>query len=126
MPLYGNELTADRTPFDVGLGRVVKFDKKGDFVGKAALVERQSPPERLVGLVARGRRVPRHGYAVVDEAGTVVGEVTSGAPSPSLGKPIAMAYVAAGVPENGGLAVDIRGTREPVDVVDLPFYRRKK
>ncbi|MER7502370.1 glycine cleavage system aminomethyltransferase GcvT [Nonomuraea pusilla] len=125
MPLYGNELNVELTPFDAGLGRVVKFDKPGDFVGRAALeaVKDQPPARRLVGLVARGRRVPRHGYPVTKD-GAVVGEVTSGAPSQSLGKPIAMAYVDAGAHE--GLAVDIRGSQEPVDLVELPFYRRNK
>lgn len=124
MPLYGNELSADLTPFDAGLGRVVKFDKPGDFVGRAALEPLKDipPTRRRVGLVARGRRVPRHGYPVV-AAGQVVGEVTSGAPSQSLGKPIAMAYVDNGV--NEGLAVDIRGSHEAMDLVELPFYRRK-
>lgn len=127
MPLYGNELSADLTPFDAGLGRVVRFDKPGDFVGRAALEPfRDVPPaRRLVGLVGRGRRVPRHGYPVVVAGdGTVVGEVTSGAPSQTLGRPIAMAYVDSGL--SSGLAVDIRGSREPVEVVELPFYRRKK
>jgi aminomethyltransferase len=125
MPLYGNELTAELTPFDAGLGRVVRFDKPGDFVGRTALEAARDagPRRRLVGLVARGRRVPRHGYPVViQNGGAVVGEVTSGAPSQTLGKPIAMAYVAGDRSE--GLAVDIRGSHEPVDVVDLPFYRR--
>ncbi|MDP9860860.1 MULTISPECIES: glycine cleavage system aminomethyltransferase GcvT [Streptosporangium] len=125
MPLYGNELSADLTPFDAGLGRVVRFDKPGDFVGRAALepLKDVPPTRRRVGLVATGRRVPRHGYPVVSEDGAVVGEVTSGAPSQSLGRPIAMAYVDNDL--STGLAVDIRGSREPVDVVDLPFYRRK-
>ncbi|GAA4595446.1 glycine cleavage system aminomethyltransferase GcvT [Planotetraspora phitsanulokensis] len=135
MPLYGNELTEEQTPFDAGLGRVVRLDKPGDFVGRAALAERAAQPDqedgpgadalRLVGLVARGRRVPRHGYPVTRD-GVVVGEVTSGAPSQSLGKPIAMAYVSRSAVEAGGLTVDIRGSHEPVDVVDLPFYRRSK
>ncbi|MEV5740796.1 glycine cleavage system aminomethyltransferase GcvT [Microbispora rosea] len=127
MPLYGNELSAAITPFDAGLGRVVRFDKPGDFVGKAALerAAENGTKRRLVGLVARGRRVPRHGYSVTRE-GAVIGEVTSGAPSQSLGRPIAMAYVDEGALEKGGLAVDIRGSQEPVDVVDLPFYRRSK
>lgn len=129
MPLYGNELTTETTPFDAGLGRVVKLDKPGDFVGRAALAAHaDTPPGRtLVGLVARGRRVPRHGYDVVtvdDQDGTPCGVVTSGAPSPTLGKPIAMAYLDAETGAETGLAVDIRGTREPVDVVPLPFYRR--
>ncbi|MCK2221619.1 glycine cleavage system aminomethyltransferase GcvT [Actinomadura sp. ATCC 31491] len=125
MPLYGNELSAELTPFDAGLGRVVKFDKPGDFVGRSALeaVKDDAPRRRLVGLVARGRRVPRHGYPVTHD-GAVVGEVTSGAPSQTLGRPIAMAYVDTGAGE--GLAVDIRGSQEPVDLVELPFYRRKK
>ncbi|MEU0571076.1 glycine cleavage system aminomethyltransferase GcvT [Nonomuraea sp. NPDC005983] len=125
MPLYGNELSAELTPFDAGLGRVVKFDKPGDFVGRSALeaVKDDAPRRRLVGLVARGRRVPRHGYPVTKD-GAVVGEVTSGAPSQTLGKPIAIAYVDAGV--NEGLAVDIRGSHEPVDLIELPFYRRNK
>ncbi|MFI6319694.1 glycine cleavage system aminomethyltransferase GcvT [Nonomuraea sp. NPDC050556] len=124
MPLYGNELSTSLTPFDAGLGRVVKFDKPGDFVGRAALEPLKDipPTRRRVGLVARGRRVPRHGYPVVAD-GQVVGEVTSGAPSQSLGKPIAMAYVDNGV--NEGLAVDIRGSHEAMDLVELPFYRRK-
>ncbi|WP_255952095.1 glycine cleavage system aminomethyltransferase GcvT [Streptomyces odontomachi] len=134
MPLYGNELSTALTPFDAGLGRIVKFDKQGDFVGRDALEKaarraESTPPRRLVGLVAEGRRVPRAGYAVVSAAdGTVLGEVTSGAPSPTLGRPIAMAYVDAAhaAPGTAGVAVDIRGSREAYEVVALPFYRREK
>ncbi|MCW2945589.1 MAG: glycine cleavage system protein [Actinoallomurus sp.] len=126
MPLYGNELTAETTPYDAGLGRTVKFDKAGDFVGRTALTAlADTPPGRtLVGLVARGRRVPRHGYDIVTSDGTPCGIVTSGAPSPTLGKPIAMAYIDAGHADDTDLAVDIRGKHEPVDKVALPFYRR--
>ncbi|WP_129306436.1 glycine cleavage system aminomethyltransferase GcvT [Streptomyces sp. L2] len=132
MPLYGHELTTALTPFDAGLGRVVKFEKEGDFVGREALAEAASraeanPPRVLVGLVAEGRRVPRAGYQVV-AGGQVIGEVTSGAPSPTLGKPIAMAYVDAAhaAPGTEGVGVDIRGSHEPYDVVALPFYKRQK
>jgi aminomethyltransferase len=132
MPLYGNELSTETTPYDAGLGRVVKLEKPGDFVGRAALAARADTPagRTLVGLVARGRRVLRPGYDVVtrgEHGGTPCGVVTSGAPSPTLGKPIAMAYLNAETgPDNpwGDLAVDVRGKHEPVDVVDLPFYRR--
>ncbi|AAZ56384.1 glycine cleavage system aminomethyltransferase GcvT [Thermobifida fusca] len=126
MPLYGNELTAELTPYDAGLGRVVKLDKPGDFVGRAALAARASsgPTQVLVGLVGRGRRVPRKGYPVLRD-GVPVGTVTSGAPSPTLGKPIAIAAVKAGTDlSSGAFAVDVRGRAEAVDVVDLPFYRR--
>ncbi|MER6352231.1 glycine cleavage system aminomethyltransferase GcvT [Streptomyces sp. NPDC001634] len=132
MPLYGHELSTSLTPFDAGLGRVVKFEKEGDFVGRAALQEaaeraEKNPPRVLVGLVAEGRRVPRAGYAVVS-GGEVIGEVTSGAPSPTLGKPIAMAYVDAAhsAPGTPGVGVDIRGSHEPYEVVALPFYKRQK
>ncbi|MFI0903493.1 glycine cleavage system aminomethyltransferase GcvT [Streptomyces sioyaensis] len=136
MPLYGHELTTATTPFDAGLGRVVKFEKttnNGDFVGRAALAaaaERAetNPPRKLVGLVAEGRRVPRAGYPVVSADGTVIGEVTSGAPSPTLGKPIAIAYVDAAyaTPGTEGVCVDIRGSHEPYEVTALPFYKRQK
>ncbi|MFD6416380.1 glycine cleavage system aminomethyltransferase GcvT [Streptomyces sp. NPDC060194] len=135
MPLYGHELTTALTPFDAGLGRVVKFDKTShgdDFVGRKALEAaaaqaESAPPRRLVGLIAQGRRVPRAGMSVV-AGGQVVGEVTSGAPSPTLGRPIAMAYVDAAYAEAGteGVGVDIRGAHEPYDVVALPFYKRQK
>ncbi|MEU5318200.1 glycine cleavage system aminomethyltransferase GcvT [Streptomyces sp. NPDC021056] len=132
MPLYGHELSTELTPFDAGLGRVVKFEKEGDFVGRAALREAaeragHEPPRVLVGLIAEGRRVPRAGYAVVAD-GQVIGEVTSGAPSPTLGKPIAMAYVDAAhsAPGTTGVGVDIRGSHEPYEVVALPFYKRQK
>ncbi len=131
MPLYGNELGPEVTPFDAGLGRVVKLDKPADFVGRAALAQRaQAAPQRvLVGLASQSRRVPRHGYEVLWD-GAPRGTVTSGSPSPTLGVPIAMAYLdpaaadQAGRDGGGRLAVDIRGSAEPATLVPLPFYRR--
>src|SRR5579863_6386888 len=78
MPLYGNELGPDLTPFEAGLGRVVKFDKPGDFVGRSALAERaaEGPRQRLVGLTLQSRRVARHGYPVLVD-GATAGAVTS-------------------------------------------------
>ena len=126
MPLYGNELGPDMTPFEAGLGRVVKFDKPGDFVGREALSARAAEGPRMVlaGLTMQTRRIPRHGYPVVagSSPGRPVGTVTSGAPSPTLGVPIAMAYLEPG--GHSGLAVDIRGQAAPADLTDLPFYRR--
>jgi aminomethyltransferase len=138
MPLYGNELGPDVTPFDAGLGRVVKLDKPGDFVGRAALSRyaRQPPRRVLAGLACHGRRVPRHGYTVLWD-GKPCGTVTSGAPSPTLGMPIAMAYLDPEIPGlaaadpgpdagNGRLSIDIRGRGEPADLVTLPFYARRQ
>ncbi|MDI2129377.1 glycine cleavage system aminomethyltransferase GcvT [Yinghuangia seranimata] len=128
MPLYGHELTTALTPYEANLGRVVRLDKPEGFVGSEALAarEKEGPRATLVGLRSPGRRVPRAGYAVLDpETREPIGEITSGAPSPTLGAPIAMAYVPLDRAEPGTrLAVDVRGTAEPVDVVALPFYKR--
>ncbi len=138
MPLYGNELDRTTTPHDAGLGRVVRLDKvdaEGEpvpFVGRAALAARATsqPARVLVGLQGLGRRAARHGYAVLASDApdaAPVGTVTSGAPSPTLGHPVAMAYVTPEVSAEGTeLAVDVRGRREPVRVVPLPFYRRPR
>jgi aminomethyltransferase len=131
MPLYGNELGRDLTPFEAGLGRVVKLDKPGGFVGRDALAGRARAGPRcvLIGLRLRSRRIPRHGYPVLWD-GKKCGAVTSGAYSPTLAAPIAMAYVEPAVAGHAGqdggerLAVDVRGSREPADLVPLPFYRR--
>ncbi|MFV2145510.1 glycine cleavage system aminomethyltransferase GcvT [Isoptericola sp. G70] len=142
MPLYGHELDTTTTPYDAGVGRIVKLDKVSDdgtpveFVGRAALADRHDDaPERvLVGLRGTGRRPARAGYAVVQrdasDAGSLgsrVGTVTSGAPSPTLGHPVAMAYVTPEVSAEGTeLAVDVRGRAEPFVVVPMPFYRRER
>jgi aminomethyltransferase len=79
---------------------------------------------RLVGLRLEGRAIARHGYPVLHD-GAVVGEVTSGTWSPSLGQAIALAYVPAGLAKLGtALAVEVRGKAEPAVVVKRPFYRR--
>jgi len=128
MPLYGQELGRDLTPFDAGQGRVVKFEKEGDFVGREALrrAADRGRSRKLIGLVGRGRRPVRKGMPVLRD-GVEVGSVTSGAPSPTLGKPIAMAYVDAELDTSeGAFTVDVRGRSEEVDVVGLPFYKRER
>jgi aminomethyltransferase len=126
MPLYGNELDRATNPYEAGLGRVVKLDKAGDFVGRSALekVARDGPARRLVGLVMEGRGIARHGYPI--HAGDrLTGQVTSGTHSPTLGYPTAMGYVAPGDGEPGTVVdIEVRGARVQARVVDLPFYRR--
>jgi aminomethyltransferase len=126
MPLYGNELDRDTTPYDAGLGRVVKLGKPGDFVGRSALEEaaRDGPAKRLVGLVVEGRGIARHGHPVWADDRRL-GAVTSGTQSPTLGVPIAMAYVAPDAAEPGTVVeVEIRDARVPARITTLPFYRR--
>ncbi len=126
MPLYGNELGSDTTPYEAGLGRVVKLGKEGDFVGRAALekADAEGPRKKLVGLAVRGRGIARHGYELF-AGDRRTGVVTSGTLSPTLGEPIAMAYAAPSDAEPGTiLEVKIRDQRVPAQVVVLPFYRR--
>jgi aminomethyltransferase len=123
MPLYGHELSRDITPAQAGLGRVVAVDKPA-FVGKDGLSSGPADAPVLVGLASEGKRAGRAGYAVL-RGDEVVGEITSGALSPTLGHPVAMAYVSPAAAEPGTtLTIDVRGTRIPATVTALPFYRR--
>ena len=132
MPLYGNELSREGNPYAAGLGPVVSLAKESDFVGKAALSELKAAGagsttgRKLVGLKGLGRRAARSHYPVLKD-GNVVGEVTSGQPSPTLGYPVAMAYVDVEHAAPGtALDIDLRGKTEPFEVVALPFYKRQK
>jgi aminomethyltransferase len=132
MLLYGNELSLQGDPFAAGLGPVVVLSKEGDFVGKTALAARKeagagtTSGRRLVGLKGTGRRAGRAHYPVLKD-GTTVGEVTSGQPSPTLGYPVALAYVDVDYSAPGtALDIDLRGKAEPFEVVELPFYKRTK
>lgn len=124
MPLYGHELGLSIQPVQAGLGRVVVTDKPV-FVGRDAILA--GPPEGapvLVGVRAEGRRAARAEYPVY-HGDSLVGEVSSGALSPTLGYPIAMAYVSPEVSALGTvLEIDVRGTRIAATVVALPFYSR--
>ncbi len=128
MALYGNELDRDTTPMEAGLDRLVRFDKPGDFVGRAALEKARDagPRKRLVGLVMRDRGIARHGYPVhLPGAAAPCGVVTSGTLSPTLGEAIAMAYVPMPASAIGTMVeVAVRTSRVPAEVVPLPFYKR--
>ena len=129
MPLYGQKLSQAVTPCEAGLGRVVAHDKRTPFTGQSALRTRRAagPRRVLVGLSSDGRRSPRTGYVIRDpRTATEIGRVTSGMPSPTLGHPVAMAYVSPAYAVPGtSVAVDVRGRSEPYNVVPLPFYRRQ-
>ncbi|AJM77934.1 glycine cleavage system aminomethyltransferase GcvT [Rathayibacter toxicus] len=127
MPLYGHELSRAIFPEQAGLGRVVALGKPIDFVGRAAIEEGpvgEAPV--LVGLLGAGRRAARADYQVYD-GDDAVGVVTSGILSPTLGVPLAMAYVVPSSAQPGTtVTVDVRGSRLPMTVTTLPFYSRKK
>jgi len=124
MPLYGHELGLDTLPAQAGLGRVPNLTK--DFVGRQALEAGPADDARvLVGLVSEGRRAGRAGYALLS-GDDEVGVIRSGALSPTLGHPIAMAYVDPAVSAPGTqLDIDVRGSRIAATVVALPFYKRE-
>jgi aminomethyltransferase len=131
MPLYGHELNLDINPYQAGLGRVVKLDRDEDFVGKSALaaLSTQIPDKQLVGLIGEGKRAARAEYSLYSSVDSTepIGEITSGALSPTLGYPVAMAYLETSSSEVGNtVSVDIRGTRLEMTVVKLPFYKRSK
>ncbi len=130
MPLYGHELSPDITAFESGLGRLVEIalsKKEADFVGRQALQEqaKQPPARKLVGLKGQGKRPARAGSLLFD-GDKEVGLVTSGIPSPSLGYPLALALIASDYGQAASIEVDIRGKRALFDLVEPPFYSRKK
>jgi aminomethyltransferase len=127
VPLYGNDIDEETTPYEAGLGWTVKL-KKGPFNGSEALLaqRREGVKRRLVGFAVRDRRVPRKGQRLM-AGGSEVGVVTSGAPGFAIEKTIGMGYVdvahrAAGTE----LEVEMRGRRVPAVVVALPFYSRTR
>ena len=132
MPLYGHELTEEIDPLAAGLGFAVKLDKAEDdpsigrFIGQDALqaIAEQGSPRVLIGLLPEGRRSARQDMSVYS-GDSVVGQVTSGCLSPTLDRPIAMAYVDAALAQPGtSLEIDLGRTRVSAETCALPFYKR--
>ncbi len=127
MALYGQDIDDTTTPLEAALGWLVHLDTKGDFIGSDTLKQQKTGgvQRKLVGLQMQGRNIARHGYAVLS-AGKKVGEITSGTLSPTLGYPIALAYIPTELAKVGNqLEVEIRGKNYPTTVVKRPFYRSK-
>jgi len=125
MSLYGQDIDEETTPLEASLGWLVHLDRKGDFIGRKILEQQKENgvERRLVGLQMQGRNIARHGYLVFYE-NQPVGEVTSGTLSPTLGYPVALAYVDRQLAKVGqGLNVEIRGKAYPATVVKRPFYK---
>jgi aminomethyltransferase len=126
LALYGNEIDGSTNPFEAGLGWTVKLDA-GHFIGKEALVraKERGLERQLVGFEMVGRGIARHGYPILDAAGTALGHCTSGAPSPTLGTSIGLGYVPPRCAAIGTeLVIDCRGRSVGARVVKTPFYRR--
>lgn len=129
--LCGQDMDESTTPYEAGLGWLVAPGKEGGFIGREALLRQkeEGPPRRLAGIEVLGRGVPRTGYELYHGA-EKAGRVTSGTMSPTLGAPIGLAYVQAGLADEGTrLEVDIRGKRVEAIVRKTPFVKpgtRKK
>ncbi len=127
MSLYGHEIGASITPFDAGLGWIVKMDK-GDFVGRDALLKQREKgvTRALAGFEMRGRGIGRDGYEVVLD-GAAAGWVTSGSPAPTLNKNIGLCYLPADRAKVGEkIGILIRNQVVEAEVVPTPFYKRSK
>jgi aminomethyltransferase len=123
MALYGNDIDDTTTPYEANLGWLVKL-KKGDFVGREALVRQKEAgiPRKLVGFVLDARAFPRPGFPVYQD-GRQHGLTRSGTVSPSLGTPIGTCYLPPdGAAPGSAIEVEIRGKRVPGRVVAVPFY----
>jgi aminomethyltransferase len=131
MALYGHEIHSTITPFEAGLGWIVKLDK-GEFIGRAVLARQkeQGVTRKLAGFEMTGRGIGRDDYEVfLDEV--PVGWVTSGGPSPTLKKNIGMCYLPSG-PSNQGdrasvgrrIQIVIRNQAVDAVTVSMPFYKR--
>ena len=127
MLLYGSDMNDDTTPIEAGIGWAIALDKDADFVGKGPLVAQRAarPDRRLVGLKV-SKRIARPHCGVLAN-GELVGEVTSGTRSPTLGENIALAYVPRQFARPGTeLSVDIRGRQVDAVVHKGPFYKRAR
>ncbi len=121
LPLYGQELDADTTPLEAGLGRFVELDR--DFLGADAIGRRRDAgfTRVLVGFEVSDRGIARAGYPVLS-AGERVGRVTSGGPSPTLSRAIGLAYVPTALSAIGtAIEIEVRGRAIPARVVETPF-----
>ena len=126
MPLYGHELEENISPLEAGLSFGIRFKKPNGFIGADALkkVKEEGPKRRLAAFKVDGRRVVRQGMPVFS-GDTKVGEVTSGAPSPTLGCNIAVAYLPADSSDTG-LEAEVRGHRVGLIPHEFPFYSRTR
>src|SRR5229473_3486177 len=128
MALYGHEISDRINVWEAGLDRYCKMEK-GDFMGRAALEQARAAGlgRTLVGIEMVDRGIARDEYCCCNEAGDPIGVVTSGSPSPTLGRNIALAYVPPSYAAVGTiLYVEIRGQKYKAQVVPTPFYKRSR
>lgn len=124
--LYGNDINDTTSPIEAGLGWITKLKRPNDFPSKNQFViqREMGVTKKLVGFIADSKRVPRHGYQILDTNDIVIGEVTSGTMSPSLDIPIGMGYVTVdfAIP-NTAIKIKVGSKTIDAKVQNLPFYK---
>jgi aminomethyltransferase len=128
LALYGQELSADISPLEAGIGFAVKLNKEVDFIGKEALKQQkeQGISRQLVGIEMIDRGIPRHGYPVF-KGEEQIGEVTTGTQSPTLKKNIGLVLIKKEFSAlESEIEVEIRGKRLKAKIVPTPFYKKEK
>lgn len=123
--LYGNDINDTTSPIEAGLGWITKFNK--DFTNSEVLKKQkeEGASRKLVGFELVERGIPRHDYEIVNATGEVIGVVTSGTQSPSLGKGIGLGYVPTELAAEGSeIFIRIRKNDVAAKVVKLPFYKK--
>lgn len=128
LSLYGHEISESINVWEAGLDRFCKMEK-GSFIGREALEQAKATglSRTLVGIEMIDRRIARDGYRCLTKTGETIGLVTSGSPSPTLGKNIALAFLPPAMAAIGTtIYVEIRGQRCEARVVPTPFYKRPK
>ena len=123
--LYGNDIDDTTSPIEAGLGWITKFTK--DFTNRAAIEAQitNGVSRKLVGFEMIDRGIPRHDYPVADSNGQVIGKVTSGTQSPTLGKAIGLAYVNTEFAKSGSeIHIMIRDKAVKALVCKIPFLRK--
>jgi aminomethyltransferase len=128
MSLYGHEISDTINVWEAGLERFCRMEK-GDFIGRSSLASAKAKPvaRKLVGLEMIDRGIARDGYRCLNQAGEAIGVITSGSPSPTLGKNIALAFVPPAESALGTtIYVEIRAMKAQARVVPTPFYKRAK
>lgn len=122
--LYGNDIDDNTSPFEAGLGWIVKFTKDFNNSDKLSEEKKGVLKRKLVAFELDDKGVPRSGYDIVDSEGNLIGKVTSGTMSPSLKKGIGLGYVAPEFSKFGDkINIQIRKNAAPATVVKLPFYK---
>jgi len=124
--LYGNDISDTTSPIEAGLGWITKTKKEANFFSKDIFIQQRADgvKKKLVAFIMDDKRVPRHGYEILDSEGEVIGEVTSGTMSPSLDKPIGLGYVKKAYAKKGTqIGIKLRNKVLGAQLVKLPFYK---